>query len=103
MLHDFNGHDVNGKHGFNAPLLSQLTSMIWTQIAPKLCLQDMVFMLVQHTPFTPPKDSFITQDRNEDFEGGQVESTFSRGDYDQTSVTISKNRCLMKDMDIIFP
>ena len=23
------------------------------------------------------KDSFITQDRNDDFEGGQVESTFS--------------------------
>ena len=30
------------------------------------------------------KDSFITQDRNEDFEGGQVESTFSRGHSDLT-------------------
>ena len=36
------------------------------------------------------KDSFITQDRNEDFEGGQVESTFSRGHRDLTSGTISK-------------
>ena len=36
------------------------------------------------------KDSFITQDRNEDFEGGQVESTFSQGHCDLTSGTISK-------------
>ena len=49
------------------------------------------------------KDSFIAQDRNEDFEGGQVESTFSRGNYDLTSGTISKKMCQMKDMDIIFP
>ena len=49
------------------------------------------------------KDSFITQDRNEDFVGGQLESTFSQGHCDLTSGTISKNRCQMKDMDIIFP
>ena len=36
----------------------------------------------------PPKDSFITQDRNDDFEGGQVESTFSWGHCDLTSGTI---------------
>ena len=36
------------------------------------------------------KDSFIAQDRNEDFEGGQVESTFSRGCCDLTSGIISK-------------
>ena len=36
------------------------------------------------------KDSFITQDRNEDFEGGQVKSTFSQGHCDLTSGTISK-------------
>ena len=53
--------------------------------------------------FPKAKDSFITQDRNEDFEGGQVESTFSQGHCDLTSGTISKNRCQMKDMDIIFP
>ena len=35
------------------------------------------------------KDSFITQDRNDDFEGGQVESTFSWGHCDLTSGTIS--------------
>ncbi len=34
------------------------------------------------------KDSFITQDRNDDFEGGQVESTFSWGHCDLTSGTI---------------
>ena len=33
------------------------------------------------------KDSFITQDRNDDFECGQVESTFSRGPCDLTSGT----------------
>ena len=31
------------------------------------------------------KDSFITQDRNDDFEGGQVESTFLWGHCDLTS------------------
>ena len=36
------------------------------------------------------KDSFITQDRNVDFVGGQVESTFSQGHCDLTSSTISK-------------
>ena len=36
------------------------------------------------------KDSFITQDRDEDFMGRQVESTFSQGHCDQTSGTISK-------------
>ena len=35
------------------------------------------------------KDSFITQDKNDDFEGGQVESTFSQGRCDLTSGTIS--------------
>ena len=34
------------------------------------------------------KDSFITQDRYHDFEGGQVESTFSWGYCDLTSGTI---------------
>ena len=33
---------------------------------------------------------YYTQDRNYDFEGGQVESTFSRGPCDLTSGTISK-------------
>ena len=28
------------------------------------------------------KDTFITQDRNEDFKAGQVEATFSRGHCD---------------------
>ena len=37
------------------------------------------------------KDSFISQDRNEDFVGGQLESTFSQGHCDLTSGTISKN------------
>ena len=32
----------------------------------------------------------LLKDRNEDFEGGQVESTFSRGRCDITSGTISK-------------
>ena len=35
------------------------------------------------------KDSFITQDRNYNFEGGQVESNFLRGRCDLTSGTIS--------------
>ena len=34
------------------------------------------------------KDSSITQDRNVDFEGGQVESTFSQGRCDLASGTI---------------
>ena len=38
--------------------------------------------------FYRTKDSFITQDRNDDFEGGQVESTFSWGHCDLTSGTI---------------
>ncbi len=38
----------------------------------------------------PVKDSFITQDRNEHFEGGKNEATFSRGDCGLTSCTISK-------------
>ena len=49
------------------------------------------------------KDSIIAQDRNEDFEGGQDESTFSWGHFDLTSGTTSKNRCQMKDMGIFFP
>ena len=41
-----------------------------------------IFNLIQ------AKDSFITQDRNDDFEGGQVESTFSGGHCDLTSGAI---------------
>ena len=37
------------------------------------------------------KDSFITQDRNEHFEGGTHEATFSRGHSSLTGGTISKN------------
>ena len=36
------------------------------------------------------KDSFIAHDRNEDFEGGQVEDTFWRAHCDLSSGTISK-------------
>ena len=36
------------------------------------------------------EDGFIAQDRNEDFEGGQIEATFSSGHCDLTSDTISK-------------
>ena len=39
--------------------------------------------------FIYTKDSFITQDKNDDFEGGQVKSTFSQGRCDLTSGTIS--------------
>ena len=46
------------------------------------------------------KDSFSTQDRNEDFEGEQVESTFSRGQCD-LGEQFSNSRRQMKDMDII--
>ena len=37
------------------------------------------------------KDSFITQDRIEHFEGGTHEATFSRGHSSLTGGTISKN------------
>ena len=48
------------------------------------------------------KDSFITQDRNEDFEGGQVESTFSRGHSVTSPVAqFQKNGCQMKDMGVL--
>ena len=39
--------------------------------------QDGWFLLPHGFPYLSIKDSFITQDRNDDFEGGQVESTFS--------------------------
>ena len=55
--------------------------------------------------FAKPRTALLlTQDRNDDFEGGQVESTFWVGRCDLTSRKKNqKNRCQMKDMDIIFP
>jgi len=48
-------------------------------------------------------DSFITQDRNEDFEVGQDEATISKGHWYLTCVIFQKCYWQMKNMDIIFP
>ena len=46
---------------------------------------------VEEITLTWNKDSFITQDRNEHFEGGTHEATFSRGHSSLTWGTIFKN------------
>ena len=54
---------------------------------------DEIFLYLFYTPrfISPTKDSFITQDRNEHFEGGTHEATFSKGHSSLTWGTISKN------------